>query len=201
MNGSRSVWRSGKAPAVARKASTCSTAGRNSGRGTTPTTRARRGKLRSEEITVGTLFHMADEADPSWRDGSDLSQDERINAQIAELARYSGIDYELKLKEAAKHIGVPKAAVHQEVEKLRATKASAAPPPPTLDELAGLVGDHCEQGRPGAVCQGVCQAGGGRHRDRQDTLSEWDHAAVREGEPYGGQGDVRHRQSCSERVS
>ena len=66
------------------------------------------------------------------------SQDERINAQLAELARYSGIDYVLKLKEAAKRIGVPQAVVHQEVEKLRATQVSAAPPPPTLDELAAL---------------------------------------------------------------
>ena len=90
------------------------------------------------EITVGTLFHKADAADPSWRDGFGSSQDERINAQLAELARYSGIDYELKLKAAAKRIGVPKAVLHQEVEKLRATQVSAAPPPATLDELAAL---------------------------------------------------------------
>jgi Bifunctional DNA primase/polymerase, N-terminal/Primase C terminal 2 (PriCT-2) len=102
----------------------------------------RKAWARPKTITVATLFHKANEANPSWRDKGarhGASRNESIDALIADLARYSGIDFELKLKEVAKQIKVRESAIREAVEKLRGAQNDDNdddPPPPTLEELA-----------------------------------------------------------------
>jgi hypothetical protein len=75
-----------------------------------------------------------------------LSQDERVNARIAELAQLSGIDYDRKREEVAKELGIRKSTLDKAVEEQRdaQSRKAAAPPPPDLGKLAALSAEIIE---------------------------------------------------------
>jgi hypothetical protein len=66
-----------------------------------------------------------------------LSQDDRLNAQIADLAALPPLDYELRRKKARKDLDIRQKTLDEAVEAERTKiKIERGPPPPTLYELA-----------------------------------------------------------------
>ena len=88
-----------------------------------------------DRIGAGTIFHLANQADPNWRD--EVQRNDPVRQRIAELARLDDLDLARVRRAEAKALGIRTVDLDKAVEQARKRQVQRAEPvAPDIDRLA-----------------------------------------------------------------